>query len=205
LPLLHDLGFPVLLVSYRNDPTAPTAPEGRYAFGLTEWPDLAAAVTLMQARGYTDLILVGESMGGAIVGQFMQNSPAAAITAIALDAPALDLRAVLAHVARQIGLPLPRIIARLAETTLTLTGPVDLRAAEVTAAYAAFDGPLFIAHGRADRIVPVSGTEALLAARNAPTISLLTGGDHLQSHAADPEAYRAAFAAFASLIPAPRP
>jgi uncharacterized protein len=201
LPLLHDLGIPVLLISYRNDETAPAAPEGRYAFGLTEWPDLAVAVAAMQARGHTDLILVGESMGGAIVGQFLRNSPdAASIVAVALDAPAVDFRAVLRHIADQMGLPLPGIVARIAETSISLTGPVDVRNAQVTGSFATFDGPLFIAHGRADRIVPASGTAALIAARDAVTISLHTSGDHLQSYAANPEGYRAAFTAFASLI-----
>ena len=50
-------------------------------------------------------------------------------------------------------------------------------------------GPLFLAHGSADRIVPIRPSQALAAARTAPTVTLWTGADHLGSHAEDPAAY----------------
>ena len=59
--------------------------------------DLDAAVSWMLARGAPSVILVGESMGGGIVGQFLMHSGEAdKVVALALDAPALDFTEVVA-------------------------------------------------------------------------------------------------------------
>jgi uncharacterized protein len=47
-------------------------------YGLTEWRDLAAAAQYALARGARRLLLVGYSMGGAIVVSFLEHSPLAA-------------------------------------------------------------------------------------------------------------------------------
>jgi alpha-beta hydrolase superfamily lysophospholipase len=66
--------------------------------------------------------------------------------------------------------------------------------------FQAFPGPLFIAHGSADRIVPIAPSQALAAARSEPTTTLWTDADHLGSFSQGPEAYRAAFRAFLATI-----
>lgn len=202
LSLLHEAGWSVLLISYRNDPGAPPAPEGSYGFGLTEWPDLEAAVTYL-APGDSDpgVLVVAESMGGAILGQFLAQSPAAArVQAIALDSPAISFGAVIDHLAAQSGKPLPQLIAWTARQILPFKSPLPLARAEVVATYQAFPGPLFIAHGRVDRIVPIGPSQTLAQTRTAPTVALWTGADHLGSYAEDPSAYRAAFLDFLGRI-----
>jgi pimeloyl-ACP methyl ester carboxylesterase len=202
LSVLAEAGVPTLLIGYRNDPDAPAAAGGRYAMGTTEWADLDAAVAAMVARGHDRLMLVGESMGGAIVGQFLRRSARTGhVAALALDSPALDFQAVLAHLARARGLPAPGAVARVALWMLDAGGPDPLREAEAIDAVAGFGGPLFLAHGSGDRIVPVAISERLLALRGMPTHHLRTGADHLQSWHADPVAYRAAFAAFLESLP----
>ncbi len=204
LGLLHRAGYNVLLISYRNDPGAPAAPDGLYAFGLTEWQDLDAAVTLMRARAGagSPLLIVAESMGGAILGQFLRQSPQAdAVGAIALDSPAISFAAVIGHVSAATGLPFPGGAARVARRLLPLTTGLDLAGAETAAAFAVYPGPLFLAHGRGDRIVPFAPSAALAAARTAPTATFWTGADHLQSFAADPAGYAGAFDRFLSLVP----
>ena len=42
----RELGLSSLLISYRNDGLAPSAPDGRYGLGSTEWRDVEAAIEL---------------------------------------------------------------------------------------------------------------------------------------------------------------
>lgn len=197
LAMLAEAGIPTLVISYRNDPEAPAAPGGRYAMGTSEWADLEAAVAAMVARGHGRLLLIGESMGGAIVGQFLRQSPLAGhAAALAFDAPALDFPAVLSGIAAARGLPLPDAVAQVALRILSARGPDDLRATDVIAEVAAFGGPVFLAHGAGDRIVPLAISERLLAERTQPTHHIRTAADHLQSWHADPAAYRGAFGGF---------
>ena len=102
LSILHEAGWSVLLVSYRNDATAPASPDGSYGFGLTEWPDLEAAVARMApSEADPKLLIVAESMGGAILGQFLAQSPLATrVGAVALDSPAISFGAVIDHLAK---------------------------------------------------------------------------------------------------------
>lgn len=197
LSVLAEAAVPTLLIAYRNDPDAPAAPGGRYAMGTTEWADLDAAVAVMVARGHDRLLLIGESMGGAIVSQFLRRSDHARfVTALALDSPALDFAAVLAHLAASRRLPAPGTVAWAALRFLDARGPDRLRDTDVVDAVAGFGGPLFLAHGSGDRVVPVAISERVLAERAAATHHLRTAADHLQSWHADPPAYRAAFGGF---------
>jgi alpha-beta hydrolase superfamily lysophospholipase len=197
LTLLHEAGWSVLLITYRNDPGAPPAPEGTYGFGLTEWPDLEAAVSRMAPSDGDRVLVVGESMGAAILGQFLKQSPLATrVQAVALDSPATSFGAVIDHLSAQGDRPLPGIVAWTAKQILPFKTPLPLSEAEVAATYAAFPVPLFLAHGSADRIVPIGPSQALAEARTAPTATVWTGADHLGSYNEDPTAYRAAFQDF---------
>ncbi|WP_162528159.1 alpha/beta hydrolase family protein [Gemmobacter caeruleus] len=190
LPALHAAGLPVLMMTYRNDAGAPKAPEGLRLFGLTEWEDLETAMATMQARGIDRVVLVGASMGGAIVGQFLgRSSRADRVAGLILDAPALDFPAVLRHVTDRLGLPLRSIGARLALPAFALTHGENMGQATVIPVIAAFKGPVLLFHGRADRIVPATTSLALLDQRNGGTTLLMTEGDHLQSHRAEPRRF----------------
>jgi hypothetical protein len=198
LSLLHKAGWSVLLISYRNDPGAPAAPEGTYGFGLIEWPDLEAAIARFSpGPDGPGLLIVAESMGGAILGQTLQQSPLAdRVAAVALDSPALSLSAVIRHLADQSGHPLPGAVAWVARQALPWMSGLPLHEAEVAEAFQAFPGPLFVAHGSGDRIVPIGPSQDLAAQRPETTTPLWTAADHLGSFAEDPAAYGAAFTRF---------
>lgn len=198
LDMLHEAGWSVMLISYRNDPTAPAGPEGMYGFGLLEWPDLEAAVARFSpGPDGPGLLVVADSMGGAILGQFLRQSPLAdRVAAVALDSPGLSFKAVIGHLAAQGGKPLPWAMAWAADKLLPQLTSLPLGQAEVLDGFVAYPGPLFIAHGAGDRIVPIQPSQDLAAGRAAPTTSLWTGADHLGSHAEDPAAYRSAFLGF---------
>lgn len=201
LSILHEAGWSVLLISYRNDPTAPASPDGTYGFGLTEWPDLEAAVAKMAPADSDKVVVVAESMGGAILGQFLAQSPQAAkVEAVALDSPAISYSAVIDHLAAQSKKPLSGVLAWTARQILPYLSKLPLGQAEVAATYAAFPGPMFLAHGAADRIVPIGPSQALAQARTAQTVTLWTGADHLGSYAENPASYRAAFQDFLKRI-----
>ena len=202
LSLLHEAGWTVLLITYRNHTGAPPAPDGRYAFGLGEWPDLEAAVSyLAPTPGGPGLLVAADSMGAAVLGQFLaQSSLANRVGAIALDSPAISFSAVTGQLALQRGYPLASATAWLANRLLPRITGLPLDQAEVAVVFETFAGPLFIAHGSLDRIVPLAPSQALAAARSAPTATLWTNADHLGSYAEDPVAYRAGFAAFLSSL-----
>lgn len=203
LQVLHDAGWSVFLMTYRNDAQAPADPGGSYGFGLLEWPDLEAAVARMAPEDTSPgLLVVADSMGGAILGQFLAQSPLAGrVKAAALDSPGISFHGVIDHLAAQSAKPLPGVYAWVARQILPWTSHLDLARAEVADTLAAFPGPLFIAHGAADRIVPITPSQDLATARSAPTVTLWTGADHLGSYAEDPAAYRKAFQDFLASIP----
>jgi fermentation-respiration switch protein FrsA (DUF1100 family) len=88
------------------------------------------------------------------------------------------------------GKPLPGLTAWTAKQILRFKTPLPLDQADVTAALTSFPGPMLLAQGSADRIVPIGPSQALAAARTAPTVTLWTGADHLGSYAEDPAAYQ---------------
>lgn len=201
LATLRAAGIPTLLVGYRNDPDAPAAPDRRYAFGLSEWRDLEAAAAIMTARGYHQLLLIGDSMGGAIIGQFLRRAPRADdVVAVALDSPALKLQDVLARLASSIGLPGGQWLARIALPLLDVSSPHPFGDASVTEVLANFAGPLLLVHGTGDRLVPITGSDRLLQRRHGTTLTLRTEADHLLSHGSDPEQFERALAALLAII-----
>ncbi len=99
--VLHEIGMPVLDITYRNDLGAPKDASGRLQYGATEWQDLDAAVSWATHNGADDVVLVGQSMGGAVVASFLENSDQTGVVSrVVLDAPMLSLGAVIDNGAR---------------------------------------------------------------------------------------------------------
>ena len=98
VPVLHDLGFTTLIPSYRNDVGAPASSDGRYSLGLSEWRDLEAALLYAVEGGARDVVLLGYSMGAAIILQTLDRSWLSdRVSAVVLDAPVIDWSDVLRH------------------------------------------------------------------------------------------------------------
>lgn len=191
LSVLNQAGIPVLLATYRNDAGAPPGADGLYAFGLVEWPDIEAAVRFALAEGAARILLVGESMGGAIAGEFLRHSTLAdRVVGLVLDAPALDVPAVTMSGLRGLRVPTPVSIGRISLWLYAQRFGIDLTDAVALDVVAAFPGPLFLAHGDRDRIVPVSISDRLVAERIGVTTYLRTHADHLLSWQEDPDRYR---------------
>jgi len=170
---LHPLGVACLVPSYRNDADGPVSPARTYGLGDTEWPDVEAVVQHALDAGARRVVLVGWSMGGAIVLQLLARSPLApAVSAVVLDGPVVDWGDVLDHQARARGLPvrLGRYGVRLlrhplARRLVGLEGPLDLRLLDWVTRAGELRLPVLLLHSDADDYVPSGPSRRLAEAR----------------------------------------
>jgi uncharacterized protein len=162
-PALQRSGLPSMLITYRDDLGAPAGPDGFHHMGLTEWRDLAAAARFALAHGARHLVLIGLSMGGAIVAQFMERSPLAGrVSGLVLDAPALDWRRVLEFNATQKGFP--AFAALPLEWAIGARIDADWASLDALGHTEDFHLPILLFHGTEDRVVPISISEDFAAA-----------------------------------------
>lgn len=174
-------GLPALVVSYRNDPDAPPSPDGRSHLGATEWQDIEAAVQWAIDHGARDVVLVGQSMGGACAAELLRHSPLREhVRALVLEAPVLRWGPVLRRAAVTRGLP-PAVIPLLMPPTMALAAA---RARIDWGSLGSFDDlgdrPLLLIHGDADATVPVELADALAASAPAQVTYLrVAGAGHL--------------------------
>jgi uncharacterized protein len=162
VPTLHRAGLPTLLIAYREDLGAPPSPDGLHHMGLTEWRDLEAAARYALAHGARRLVLVGYSMGGAIVAQFMERSPLARrVAGLVLDAPALDWREILEFNATRMGFP--SFAALPVEWAIGARIDADWDSLDALAHPAAFQLPILLFHGTDDKVVPISTSDDFAA------------------------------------------
>lgn len=199
LPRLHELGYPQLSISYRNDPDAPADPRGRYGLGWTEADDLAAAVDYARRHGADDVVLTGYSMGGAIVGTFLRVYGTSGIAGVVYDSPVLSWADVLAH--ESANRNLPRVAATVAAAAVRLRTGLDLRAMDQVRHAAELDVPVLLIHGSADPTVPVHTSDAFAQARpDLVTYVRPAGAGHVRAWNADPAAYEAAVGDFVAQL-----
>ncbi len=184
IPLLHRLGLPVLVPTYRNDPEGPATHGGRLSLGDTEWQDVEAAVLHALDAGATEVVLFGWSMGGAIVLQHVSRSwTADRVRALVLDSPVIDWLDVLDHHARLNRLPRP--ISRLGLMMLAdkawrrvvgTDAPVDLRRLDWVTRASELKLPVLLVHSDDDEFVPSGPSRRLAQAR--PDIVTFVGFPH---------------------------
>ena len=162
VPALHRAGLPSLLITYREDLGAPSSPDGFHHMGLTEWRDLGAGARYALAHGARRLVLVGYSMGGAIVSQFMERSPLAPkVAGLVLDAPVLDWQAVLSFNATQMGFP--SFLAKPVEWAIGTRIDADWESLDAIAHPEDFQLPILLFHGTEDDVVPISTSDEFAA------------------------------------------
>ena len=171
LPMFVGRGHPTLAITYRNDKGLPSDPDGYYRFGAEEWEDLEAAVTFAINDGAKNVILVGYSMGGAIVASFLYNSEISdSARGVILDSPALNLDEVVDFNGAQervFGVPLPGLLTDLAKVLTTLRFGVDFSAMNHLehAGELSPSTPILLFHGSEDSSVPSVLSERFAGAR----------------------------------------
>jgi dipeptidyl aminopeptidase/acylaminoacyl peptidase len=176
IPVFHRAGYHSLVVSYRNDGDAPDSPDGRYGLGSTEWHDVEAAIDYARQHGAASIVLMGWSMGGAIVLQAASRSEhAGAIAGIVLDSPVVDWIPTLIYQAGSMRLPdavtrgaLHLIDAPWGGRITGQSAPVGLAGLDFVARADELSRPLLLMHSDDDGYVPPDASREL--ARRRPDI-----------------------------------
>ena len=196
LPTVVALGFPSLIITYRNDVEAPASADGFYRFGQTEWKELEGAAEYAIQHGAERLILVGYSMGGATAVNFLFQSPLVErVRAVILDAPMLDFGAIIDREADERGVP--GLLTAVTKLIVGFRFNVDWgelnylkRADELTV-------PILLFHGDDDPTAPVTTSDALAEKRpDIVTYVRVAGAGHVRSWNTGPAAYEAAVRGF---------
>lgn len=199
-PTLHRDGLPTMLISYREDLGAPPSPDGLHHMGLSEWRDLEAAARYALAHGARHLLLVGYSMGGAIVAQFMERSSLAPhVAGLLLDAPALDWESILEFNASQMGLP--SFLALPVEWAIDARIGPDWESLDALRHPADFHLPILLFHGTEDKLVPISSSDAFAAELpHWATYYRVPRAGHTEAWNVDPALYERRLRAFLARI-----
>jgi alpha-beta hydrolase superfamily lysophospholipase len=205
LPELSRAGLTSLLMTYREDLGAPPSLDGLHHMGLTEWRDLEAAARYALAHGARRLVLVGYSMGGSLVTQFMQHSALAGrVAGLVLDAPALDWQRILSFQASEMGLP--GFAAKPVEWAIGARIDADWADLDALDHPQALRLPILLFHGTEDQVIPISTSEDL-AAELPRWVSFHPApeADHTESWNVDPGLYERRLGGFLRRIGASGP
>ncbi|WP_420364527.1 alpha/beta fold hydrolase [Curtobacterium sp. L3-7] len=173
VPVFRAAGYSVLLASWRNDGVAPKSDDGRYGLGSTEWEDIDAALRWVDGQGATSVVLMGWSMGGAVVLQtLLRSSFARLVDGVVLESAVVDWHAVLKSQSQ--AMRLPRVVRKVAQRVLRtpvlhrlagLRHPVDIRELDMVARADELTVPILLLHSDDDGFVPSSASHALAQAR----------------------------------------
>ena len=192
LPTLVEMGLPCLLITYRNDEGAPANPDGFHRHGQTEWKDLEGAAAYAFEHGAKGLILMGFSMGGAIVTNFLYESPLKdQVRGIILDSPMLDFNATVEHGVRQ--RRLVRLVTPIGKFVAGFRFGISWGDLDYLAHAEKLATPVLLFHGDEDDIIPIKTSDTL--SRIRPDIVKYVRGAgvlHAASWNDDPATYEAA-------------
>lgn len=206
-PVCEQAGWRCVLASYRNGGDG-TPATGRYLLG-GEWRDLVAVLDQLAADGVEEVALVGWSMGGNVCASYLRarrrdpdrfaHHPRP--VGLVLDAPALEWRQVLGHVAHQ--RRLPRRLAGLTMAYGRVAGRVDWSDLDHLSDTSHLDLPVLAFHGDRDDVVPVEVSRALAQRVSDIRLEVVAGAGHCRSITDDPERYLGAVGGFLERLAAP--
>ncbi|MBI4218507.1 MAG: alpha/beta hydrolase [Chloroflexi bacterium] len=200
LRTVADAGLPALVLGYRNDNGVPEDPSGYYQFGRTEWKDVEAGVEYAVEHGAKDVVLVGFSMGGGIVANFMYQSPKAdRVVGLVFDSPMLDFSQTIDLAARERNLP--GVVADAAKWIASVRYDVDWKALDYLDRVGQLQDPVLLIHGDVDKTVPISISDEF-ALRRSDIVTYVPFKDatHVGSWNVDPARYESALKRFLTTV-----
>lgn len=153
MPGLVEQGFPVLSITYRNDVGATANESGMRLWGLEEWNDLDAALSLATRKGARDVVIIGSGFGASIVSTFLHESQnIALVRAVIYDSPVLDLEGVAKRWASENNTP--GAIAWLGRRFAAVRFGVDWDMLNQYERTDQFDVPILLLFGAEDPVTP---------------------------------------------------
>ena len=196
LPATVEAELPSLVITYRNDEGTPHSAGRMYRYGQTEWEDIEGAVQYALDHGARDVVLVGYSMGGAIVMHFLhESSLGGRVSAVILDSPVLDFAETVEWDARDRFVPWP--LMPLGKQLAAWRFDIDWAELDSLRNAGELSVPILLFHGDDDQRVPVSTSDELARMRpELVTYVRVRGAGHVRSWNLDPAAYEAAVATF---------
>ncbi len=196
LPVLAELGMPILVINYRNDEESVPDPSGMHGYGLTEWEDLEGAMLYALDNGARRIVLIGYSMGGGIVTSFLlESSLADQVSGAILDSPMLDFGATVDLGAKESGYP--AFVGNVSKLFSSFRFGIDWAGLNYLDRADELALPILLFHGTGDRKVPVGTSQSLAAQRpDLVTYVELPGVDHVRGWNADRDTYESAISDF---------
>jgi pimeloyl-ACP methyl ester carboxylesterase len=191
LRTVHAAGFSGMAINYRNDPGETVDPMGKYQYGLTEWRDVEGAVRYALDNGAEDVVLVGYSMGGGIVMNFLYESELADVVRGAiLDAPMADFGATVDFGIREFGVP--GFLVQLPLVFASVRFGIDWEGMDYMARIDELQVPVLLLHGTEDQTVPYGIAEELAEKRpDLISFESFAGARHVKSWGTDTDRYEA--------------
>lgn len=173
VPLFHSMGYTSLLLSYRNDSDAPASADHRYGLGGTEWEDVEAAISYAREHGAQKVVLMGWSMGGAIVLQTaLRTRHPDLIAGLILESPVIDWVTTLRYQAQLMHLPKPLTSLALkllqsprASSLVGLSKGIDFGELDLVHRARELSVPILLLHSDSDGFVPPGPSQTLARVR----------------------------------------
>lgn len=151
LPTFVEQGYPVMVMSYRNDVQATASKSGMRLWGLDEWRDVEAAVQLAVRKGALDVVVVGSGFGSSIVSMFLhESSEIGTVRGVIYDSPMVDFEQVVQDWARERGTP--RIVAWLGRRLASIRFGIEWNELDQLERVEQFDVPMLVLAGGEDPI-----------------------------------------------------
>ena len=179
LPTFRKLGFPVLVITYRNDASGGAADDQSYRWGLDEWRDLEAAIDTATLRGASDFVLVGHDMGASVISMFLHESErASAVRGVILDSAILDPEALVDDLARDRGIP--GYLSSLGKAVSRVRFGLEWSELDQVERVGEFDPnlPMLLMHGSADAVAPLAVAEEFAASLPEADLEVFDGAGH---------------------------
>lgn len=190
-----------MLINYRDDKWEPGVPEedGIGTFGYTEWEDLQAAVEYATTSGAENVLLVGDSMGGAIIPSYVERgSNTDAVVGTILHSPAVSFDDIVSFGAEQMGIPAgparPLIVA--AEQMAQWRANIDFGAVEYKDNAATWPFPALVMASENDGLVPPASIEEFANALPEGTFVMFEDAAHTGEWNTDRQLYTEAVSAW---------